>query len=127
MCTPRPYFALFLLAALPAAAQPIGTAFTYQGRLTDSAAPPNANSDFEFLLFDLASGGAQQGPTVPRNAVVVANGLFTVSLDFGTVFAGSKRWLEVRVRPAGGGAFTTLSPRQELTPSPNAVFSSVVP
>src|SRR5262245_19460852 len=127
MRKPRPYFALLLLAALPAAAQPIGTAFTYQGRLTDGATPPNANYDFEFLLFDQASGGAQQGPTVIRNAVVVADGLFTVSLDFGAVFAGAKRWLEVRVRPAGGGAFTTLSPRQDLTPSPNAVFSSVVP
>jgi hypothetical protein len=127
MFKPRPYFALLLLTALPAAAQPIGTAFTYQGRLTDGAVPPNANYDLEFRLFDLASGGAQQGPTVSRNAVPVVDGLFTVSLDFATAFAGSKRWLEVRVKPAGGGSFTTLSPRQELTPSPNALFSSVAP
>jgi hypothetical protein len=128
MCRRWPFsVVLVLFAAASATAQPIGTTFTYQGRLTDGSIPPTASYDFEFRLFDAVTGGAQVGPLASRNAVAVTDGLFTVSLDFGAVFGASKRWLEVRVRPAGGGAFITLSPRQELTPSPNALFSSGTP
>src|SRR6185503_5395210 len=102
-----------LLALLPVAAvraQPVGTAFTYQGRLTDGGGPASGAYDLELALFDAAAGGAQVGPTLTRDDVAVAEGLFTVSLDFGAVFAGSKRWLEVRVRPgASTGAYTTLA------------------
>ena len=112
----------------PLAAQPIGTAFTYQGRLTDAGNPANGAYDLQLVLRDAAAGGAQVGPTLTRDDVVVANGLFTVSLDFGAVFAGSKRWLEVRVRPgASTGAYTALAPLQELAPAPNAVFSATTP
>jgi hypothetical protein len=112
----------------PALAQPVGSAFTYQGRLTDAATPANGAYDLQLALFDAASGGAQVGATITRDDVVVTDGLFTVPLDFGAVFAGSKRWLEIRVRPgASTGAFTTLGGRQELTPSPNASFASAVP
>src|SRR5205823_11204730 len=34
-------------------------------------------------------------------------------------------WLEIAVKPAGGGNYTTLSPRQPLTPAPYAI--SLVP
>ena len=52
--------------------------------------------------------------------------MFTVSLDFGAgVFAGSARWLEVGVRPGGtSGAFTTLTPRQPLTPAPQSLYAT---
>jgi trimeric autotransporter adhesin len=119
--------ALAASAAL-ASAQPVGTAFTYQGRLTDAGNPASGAYDLQLALFDAASGGAQVGATLTRDDVVVTTGLFTVSLDFGAVFAGSKRWLEIRVRPgASTGAYTTLAGRQELTPSPNAAFASGVP
>src|SRR5262245_22036393 len=111
-----------------AGAQPIGTSFTYQGRLTDGGNPANGAYDLQLALFDAATGGAQVGPTLVRDDVVVSDGLFTTRLDFGAVFAGSGRWLELRVRPgASTGAYTTLAGRQELTPSPNAVFSSAAP
>jgi hypothetical protein len=117
-----------LLAAGTLHAQPIGTSFTYQGRLTDAGSPASGAYDLQLALFDAASGGAQVGPTLTRDDVVVGDGLFTTSLDFGAVFTGSKRWLELRVRPgASTGAYTTLGGRQELTPSPNAVFSSATP
>jgi hypothetical protein len=119
---------LALLWAGPLVAQPIGTAFTYQGRLTDAGNPASGAYDLQLALFDAASGGAQVGPTLSRDDVALANGLFTVSLDFGAVFAGSKRWLELRVRPgASTGAYTTLGARQELTASPNAAFSLATP
>ena len=114
--------------ALLVDAQPVGTAFTYQGRLTDGGNPANGIYDFQFLLFDAATGGSQVGAPVALEDVAVAEGLFTVGLDFGTVFAGNKRWLEVAVRSGTStGSYTVLSPRQELTPSPNAVFSASVP
>ncbi|HET9315613.1 MAG TPA: hypothetical protein VFQ51_08485, partial [Vicinamibacteria bacterium] len=120
--------AALVAGAAYAGAQPLGTSFTYQGRLTDAGNPANGSYDLQLALFDAASGGAQVGATLSRNDVVVANGLFTVSLDFGAVFSGSKRWLELRVRPgASTGAYTTLGPRQELTPSPNAAFSLATP
>jgi hypothetical protein len=112
----------------PSSAQGIGTAFTYQGRLTDAGSPPTGAYDFQFRAFDAATGGTQSGPTVTRDDVAVAGGLFTTSLDFGAVFTGNRRWLEIAVRPgASTGAYTPLLPRQELTPAPNSVFSSATP
>ena len=37
------------------------TEFTYQGQLQSSSAPASGNFDFEFLLFDALTGGAQLG------------------------------------------------------------------
>jgi len=53
----------------------------------------------------------------------VSNGLFTVTLDFGANFPGANRWLEIGVRTNGGGAYTTLSPRQALTATPYAIMA----
>src|SRR5438477_406166 len=116
-------------AAVTDAQTPIGTAFTYQGRLRDSGAPANGSYDVQFAVYTASAGGVQVGPLVTRPNVAVSFGLFTVSLDFGTgVFDGSARWLEIGVRPAGSGApFTVLGTRQELTPTPSAVFSSTTP
>ena len=64
------------------------TAFTYQGSLNTSGTPASGNYDFQFALFDAASGGAQLGTTQTLNGVVVTNGVFAVSLDFGNQFTG---------------------------------------
>ena len=101
----------------------VGTVFTYQGRLTDGGSPANGEYDFRFELYDAASGGAQVGSMVPKENTAVTDGLFTVELDFGSgIFTGDARWLEIGVRPgASGGLFTTLMPRQALTPAPYAL------
>ena len=96
------------------------TEFTYQGSLKDGANAANGNYDFEFALFD--GGGAQIGGTLTRNTVAVANGIFSVSLDFGNQFPGTERLLEIRVR-APGGAMTTLSPRKPILSAPYAIKS----
>lgn len=124
--------AVCVLAGLAVAgqmhAQAVGTAFTYQGRLSDAGAPANGPFDLQLVLYDAPVGGSQAGPVLTRDDVAVASGLFTVTLDFGAVFGGSKRFLEVGVRAgASSGAYTILSPRQELAPAPNAVFSSTAP
>lgn len=101
------------------------TAFTYQGRLTDAGNPASGNYDLQFKLFDALAGGAQQGATLVRTPVPVSAGNFTVTLDFGAVvFSGADRFLEIAVRPAGSGnAYTVLSPRQPITPTPYAIRS----
>jgi hypothetical protein len=105
---------------------PLGAAFTYQGQLQDGGVPASGAYDFQFKLFDAATAGAQIGSTVLKGDVGVAAGQFTVSLDFGaTAFAGQSRFLEIGVRPgASTGAYTLLGARQELTPSPNALFAT---
>jgi hypothetical protein len=50
------------LAATPVLAQAVGTAFTYQGRLTDGR--PRAALRFRFILMDAEAGGSQEGPIV---------------------------------------------------------------
>lgn len=114
--------ALLVACCLTVSAQT--TAFTYQGKLTDAGAPANGNFDLQFKLFDAVSGGTQIGATVTNNAVAVSGGVFTTTLDFGAnAFPGTARWLEISVRPAGGGAFTLLSPRQSLGTVPYAMRS----
>src|SRR5262249_38964518 len=100
------------------------TTFTYQGKLTDAGNPANANYDLQFGLFDSLSGGTQIGSTVLRSTVSVTDGIFTVQLDFGvSAFSGANRFLEIGVRPAGGGAFTTLAPRQQINSTPYAIHT----
>src|SRR5436305_496755 len=98
--------------------------FTYQGRLTDGGTAANGNYDLQFALFDSLSGGTQVGSTQTLNTVAVSNGVFTVSLDFGTTsFNGANRFLEISARPSGGGSFTLLTPRQQVTATPYAIRS----
>jgi len=115
--------ALMLAVALPIAhAQSVGSAFTYQGELRAAGAPANAAYDFQFRLYNSPSGTTQVGAQVTANAVTVTNGLFSVPLDFGPAqFAGDAQWLEISVRPAGSGAFETLSPRTSVTATPYAL------
>ena len=109
------------------ASAPLSTSFTYQGRLTDGGGPANGSYDFQFRLYDAASGGAWVG-TIPKDDVTVSDGLFMVELDFGSAFTGDARWLEIGVRPgASAGAYTTLTPRQALTATPYALYALGAP
>ncbi|MCK4658060.1 MAG: hypothetical protein KAV82_00930 [Phycisphaerae bacterium] len=110
-------------------AEPMGTAFTYQGQLKEDGVTVNDTADLEFTLWDSPVEGDRVGPAIVLLGVEVVNGLFTVELDFGTgIFAGEARWLEIAVRvPACSSEPcvlpTMLSPRQELTPAPYAVYA----
>src|SRR5438445_2341124 len=113
----------FLLAATSAFAQTSG--FTYQGKLTDGGTAANGNYDLQFALFDSLSGGVQIGSTQTVGNVTVSNGVFIVTLDLGaTSFPGPNRFLEISARPTGSGAFTLLTPRQQVTSTPYAVRSA---
>ncbi len=96
-----------------------GTAFTYQGQLKQNGAPVNGSINLTFKLYGGSTGGAPLG-TVSQ-AVNAANGLFTTELDFGNVFDGSERWLGISI-----GSDPELTPRQQLTAVPYALFASGV-
>lgn len=105
----------------------LSNAFTFQGALDDGGSPANGAYDFRFILYDDAVGGGQVGPIVTVNDLNVSGGIFTATLDFGAVFQGSARWVEVQVRPgASAGAFTTLSPRQPVSATPYALYAKNV-
>jgi hypothetical protein len=117
-----------LLASLAttatALAAPLSPGFTYQGQLQQGGAPANGTFDLRLTLHDALNGGAQvSGPTT-NAAVAVANGVFTTQINFGTnPFTGDARWIEIAVRPAGGGAFVPLNPRQAITATPYALHA----
>jgi hypothetical protein len=104
---------LALTLASPLVAQP----FTYQGFLKQNGQPVNGTTSLTFRLYDAFTGGAQIGSPITQT-VNVQNGLFTVALDFGNVWTGADRYLEISV------GSTTLAPRVKITPAPYASFAS---
>ena len=101
-----------------------GSAFTYQGRLQDGGGPARGSFDLRAGLFSASSGGSSIGPINTNLAVQVVDGFFTTQFDFGSsAFTGEARFLELEIRPTGGGAFSILTPRQALTPAPYALFA----
>ena len=64
-------------------AKAVSTAFTYQGRLDVAGVPANGTNDLTFTLYDAVNAGATVGTSNTVNDLVISNGLFTVTLDFG--------------------------------------------
>ncbi len=118
--------ALGSLTTIPAFAQ--GTAFTYQGVLSQSGAAVNGSNDLTFTLFNAPSGGATVGTSNVVNDLVMSNGLFAVTLDFGAgAFDGAPRWLQIAARPgASTGGYTNLAPRTSITATPYAIYAGGV-
>jgi len=101
---------------------PNGTAFTYKGQLGVSNSAVAGTYNITFALYDAIITGTQIGPILTNTVTVGTNGVFMSVLDFGpSAFNGEARWLELSVRTNGNGAFTKLSPRQALTPTPYAM------
>jgi len=108
------------------------TAFTYQGQLKQDGVPANGEFDFRFRLLRSLISEEQC-----VDNVLVVNGLFEVSLDFGSAFDNGVAYeLDVAVRPGGalsdcflfpGPDYTTLSPRQPITPAPYAIHAFSAP
>jgi len=119
--------ALGLMVCLvgPVKAAPMGTAWTYQGRLIDANSAADGLYDFQFGLFDDPCTGTLQAGTIEVNDLDVIDGYFTVELDFGSdVFNGDARWLEIGVRPGqfeDPSPYTPLNPRQQITSAPYAL------
>ncbi len=111
------------VSALNLSAQ--GTAFLYQGRLSDNGSAASGKYDLRFALYDAAVSGNAIGGSQTNFAVPVTNGLFMTNVDFGAVFTGTNYWLSIGVRTNGNlGAFTLLTPRQAILPTPYAIFAN---
>ncbi len=120
--------ALIALCAGGAMAAPLGTEFTYQGEVVDGTVVAAGPVDLRFRLYDSLVGGLRVdsvgGNGLVQLGTALVNGRFTTTLDFGAaVYAGDARYLEIDIRPAGGGAYTTLAPRQLLSATPYARFA----
>jgi hypothetical protein len=106
-----------------------GGPFTYQGSLKAGSVPANGLYDISFTLYDAAQGGQTLAGPVTNSAVAVSGGLFTATVDFGVeTVCRNGCWLELAVRtrstgPPDPAGFTTLTPRQALTPAPLALFA----
>lgn len=90
-----------------ATAHPLGTAFSYQGLLTESGQPEDGLYDLQVRLFDTVS-----------NPVRIAG-----APDFGgSSFVGRQRFLAVRLRPgASSDGNSLLAPRQPQRAAPEAL------
>jgi hypothetical protein len=109
------------LAGAALAQSPLGSGFTYQGQLRQNGTPFTGNATITFDLYDGPSGGNLIG-TETLGSVPVTEGLFTVRLNDGgqfgvNAFNGNARWLAITVNGA------PLTPRQELTAAPHALFA----
>ena len=104
---------------------PLDTAMTYQGELSVSGAPANGVFDLQACLFDVAAAGAPLVCAADIDDLPIGAGRFTLPLDFGAVFAGQQRFLELRVRAGeSDGGYTALQPRQLLRPAPEALHAA---
>ncbi len=90
--------------------------FTYQGMLKENGNPANGTLSMTFKLYDAPTEGNQIGSAITQD-VSVQDGLFTVALDFGNVWNGADRYLEITV------GSTVLSPRVKVNPVPYASFA----
>jgi len=91
----------------------------------NGGAAANGLFDFRFSLYDAGTNGALVAGPLTVGAVPVNRGVFTASLDFGSgAFNAGDRWLEIAVGFKEAGAFTSLAPRQALTPVPMALYSA---
>lgn len=114
---------VLLFLANTAAAQPLGTAFSYQGQLRESGLPATGLYDMQACLYAAPVGEAPLACTPEFGDVPVEDGLFALAVDFGSQpYVGEQRFLELRVRSgADTGDYSILSPRQPLRAVPEAL------
>jgi hypothetical protein len=102
-----------------------GTAFTYQGMLQSGGVAASGTYNLQFSLYNNSAGsGSPVAGLVTTNGAIVSKGLFTVTIDFGAgPWNGETNWLQIAVETNGASPFTTLTPLQQLTPTPYALYS----
>ena len=87
-----------------------------QGRLTDASGNPIAGDvTVTVSIYDVTTGGITR--CTDTDTVSVANGLFTIAMDFCTAgdFNGDQLWLGIKV-----GSDSEMTPRQEIFAVPYA-------
>ncbi|CAG1004615.1 hypothetical protein PHYC_03157 [Phycisphaerales bacterium] len=107
---------------------PLSPSFTYQGVLKGPSGPITSPVDLRLAVWD-----HEDSPLLPNRLALVtrsnitpgAGGDVTTTVTVpGGTFGPDQRWLEIEVRsPAGTGTWTTLTPRQRITPAPVALYA----
>lgn len=102
--------------------QALGTEFTFQGQIKQNGSGITGNADIRLTVYDDAVGGSQVVTPLTLTNVSVSNGIFTRTIDFGPIYEGFAKFVQIEVRfPAGSGNYTSLSPRQPLLAVPYAM------
>jgi hypothetical protein len=118
-----------LLPTQTATAQ--STPFTYQGRLTVGGVPANGSYDIFMTPYPALTGSQTLGPEFCADNVPVVDGVFTVQILLQMPPSGPL-YLGLRVRQDQGAdcssaaGLVELSPRQEVTPAPHAVYATAI-
>ena len=127
---PQNLMAALIVAILSILNQPFSnafaqsTAFTYQGQLQNNGSLASGTYNLQFSLYTTNIGGTAVAGPVTNTGVLVTNGLFTVQINFGSfAFTGETNWLQIGVETNLANAFTNLVPRQQLTPTPFAIYA----
>ncbi len=116
------YELVLTLTGVNAAEQ--SSAFTYQGVLRGDNGPIDGAADVRYKLYPAEQGAFAIGTPLESPATIVQRGVFTHRLDFGDVFAGKERWLEIAVRtPPGIGDYTVIGPRTRIESTPYASYA----
>ena len=84
----------------------------------------NGSYDLTFAAYDAAVAGNLISALVTNVAITISNGVFVTLVDFGDgVFDGTDLWLEISVSTNAANAFSTIAPRQLVTPVPYALYA----
>lgn len=99
--------------------------FTYQGQLRRDGAPFNGDVAMTFSLWSAPTGGVYYS-TTGALPVTVTDGLFSVEVDFPSIsFDSGEYWIRISIEdPPHSGNYVTLSPRQRVTASPQALHAA---
>jgi hypothetical protein len=107
------------------------TPFTYQGKLMSGGVPANGFYDIVLTPYAATTGSQTLGPQFCADNVQVVNGLFAVQVPL-RMPPGGQLFLGIEVREdegtdcASSAGLVELSPRQEVTPAPHAVYATAI-
>ena len=122
LAVPLALLTLWMLAPQALAGIPLSI-MTYQGRLKEAGLPGTGVRSVQINLCDALTAGSCV-PS-PWQNVSVANGLFRTTFSVSGVDLSAKAlYLEVMVGLGSVAPTITLSPREELTASPYALYST---
>lgn len=103
----------------------ISAAIPVQGSLRNGQGAQNGPCDLRFSLYNAAQNGDRVGAQITQT-LTLTEGLFNTSADFGNVWDGNPRWLQIEVRcPSNSVNFLALSPRQLIQATPYALRARV--
>ena len=117
---------------VPEGGSPLTDTFTYQGVLKQNGVPFSGTcKKLDFYLLDVAVPPDPLQNWVDFNTftnTVISNGLLNLNLDFvAGAFNGDRRWLHIQQDCLNGTNPVALTPTQELTAIPYALFSTKAP